>query len=118
MPYAMPSPEMLACLKDCGECASMCARCAHHCLHMGKEHAAAEHQGIMRDCTSICELAACFLSRASPHAAHLCDECVEICNECAESCDSIAHGDAMMKQCATICRKCAQACTKMATADV
>jgi len=85
---------------------------------MGKEHASPEHQGIMQDCATICHTAACFMSRASHHAGHICRECAEICNECAESCEKMAGGDAMMKQCAQTCRKCAESCEKMVGAAV
>ena len=98
--------------------ASLCSQCGFHCLHMSGPHASPEHQGIMRDCAEICGVAACFMSRNSTHAAHICKECVEICNECAESCDKLAKGDAMMKQCAELCRTCATACEKMAGAAV
>lgn len=38
-----PSKEMLACIKDCGDCAVKCTQCGTHCLHMGDTHASAEH---------------------------------------------------------------------------
>ena len=63
--------------------------------------------GTYRGAAEICGVAACFMSRNSYHAAHLCKECTDICNECAESCEKIAGGDAMMKQCAEACRRCA-----------
>jgi len=85
---------------------------------MGSAHASAQHQTIMHDCAEICAVAACFMSRGSLHAAHICKECVEICNACAESCDKLAKGDAMMKQCAEMCRKCAKSCESMAGAAV
>jgi len=113
-----PSKELLGCIKDCGECAATCTQCGTHCLHMGGLHASAEHQIIMRDCAEICATAACFMSRGSTHAAHVCKECVEICNECAESCEKLGKGDAMMKQCAEMCRRCAKSCEEMASASV
>jgi hypothetical protein len=116
--YAEPNREVLACLRECGECAIMCARCAHHCLHLGGHHAGAEHQGIMRDCEEICALAASFMARGSAHAGHICRECAEICTRCAEDCERMAQGDAMMIQCAKVCRSCAEACEKMAAAGV
>ena len=118
MSHELPSKETIDRMKICGECASLCSQCGFHCLHMGGPHASPEHQGIMRDCAEICGTAACFMSRNSHHAAHICQECVDICNECAESCDKLAKGDAMMSQCAELCRKCAKACEKMAGAAV
>jgi len=105
-------------MKDCGECATICAQCGTNCLHMGGPHASPEHQGIMRDCAEICGVASCFMARGSTHAAHICKECVDICNECAESCDRLAKGNAMMKQCADMCRRCAKSCEAMAGAAV
>jgi len=118
MTYTAPSKDTLACIKDCGDCAAICTQCSTHCLHMGGAHASAQHQTIMHDCAEICAVAACFMSRGSLHAAHICKECVEICNACAESCDKLAKGDAMMKQCAEMCRKCAKSCESMAGAAV
>jgi len=50
----------------------------------------------MQDCASICATAACFMSRNSHRAAHICGECAEICNGCADSCDKLAKGDAQL----------------------
>lgn len=118
MPHEMPSREVQQCIKDCAECASVCAQTAHHCLHLGGEHAAPEHQGLLQDCKAICGVAVGFMSRSSHHAGHICRECAEICAECASACDRIANGDAMMKQCAQTCRTCAQSCERMAGAGV
>jgi hypothetical protein len=118
MPHEMPSREMLACMKDCGECASICAQTAHHCLHLGGDHASPEHQGLLQDCKQICAMSVGFMARASHHAADLCRECATICTECADDCDRLANGDQLMKQCAQVCRKCAASCEKMAGATV
>jgi hypothetical protein len=72
----------------------------------------------MQDCASICATAACFMSRNSHRAAHICGECAEICNGCADSCDKLAKGDAQLKECAELCHRCAKACEKMAGAAV
>lgn len=111
--YGDPPAEFVLCIKECSDCAALCARCAHHCLHMGGDHAAAHHQGIMRDCAEICALACAFLARCSPHAVHVCRECAEICTACAVDCERLAETDAMMMQCARVCRQCAQACERM-----
>jgi len=116
--YAQPPAEYVLCMKECADCAALCARCAHHCLHMGAQHAAPEHQGLMRDCAEICALAASFMARSSPHAAHVCRECAEICNACAADCERLGETDQMMTQCASVCRQCAQACERMAAATV
>ncbi len=107
---------MLDCMKTCGECASMCNQCSHHCLGMGGEHAGPEHQGIMRDCSEICGLAACFMGRNSRHSSHIARECAEICGECAASCERMGKGDDMMTRCASVCRQCAQSCKIMSAA--
>jgi hypothetical protein len=109
---------MLDCMRDCAECATICERCAHHCLTMGGDHASPRHQGIMRDCAEICALAVSFMARQSAHAGHLCRECAEICTACAESCEQLASGDRMMKDCAATCRRCAESCERMAGAGV
>lgn len=118
MSHTMPSQEMLSCMRDCVECASICAQCLHHCLHMGGEHAAPDHQGLMRDCEEICGVAASFMSRSSHQIADLCRVCAAVCTECGDSCDRLANGDALMKQCAQTCRRCAQSCEQMSTANV
>lgn len=112
--YGQPPAEFVLCMKECGECAALCARCAHHCLHMGGAHAAAAHQGLMRDCAEMCALASSFMARGSPHAPHVCRECAEICTLCAADCERLGATDPMMTQCATVCRQCAQACERMA----
>jgi hypothetical protein len=118
MPHNMPSPEMLACIKVCGECASVCAQTAHHCLHLGGEHASPDHQCLLHDCRQICGTAVGFMARSSHYSASICKECAEICTACADDCDRLANGDQPMKQCAEVCRKCATACEKMASATV
>lgn len=118
MPHEMPSREMLACMKDCGECATMCAQTAHHCLHLGGKHATPEHQGLLQDSKQICGLAVGFMARSSHYAAAICRECAGICNACADDCEQMAGGDQMMTQCAEVCRRCAQSCQKMAGAGV
>lgn len=118
MPYDKPSNEALACMKDCAECASMCAQTAHHCLAMGGDHASPDHQGLLQDCKQLCSTAVNFMARSSHHAADLCRLCATVCNECADDCDRLANGDQMMSQCAQTCRKCAETCEKMAGAAV
>jgi len=118
MAHEMPNHETQRCIKDCGECASICAQTAYHCLHLGGEHASPEHQGLLRDCAQICGVAVSFMARSSHHAVHICRECAEICAECADDCERLANGDSMMQQCAEVCRRCAQSCEKMAGAAV
>jgi hypothetical protein len=113
MPHQMQSHENQQCIKDCGECASVCAQTAHHCLHLGGEHASPGHQGLLQDCEQICMVVIGFMSRESHYATAICRECAEICNACADACDQIAKGDQIMKQCAEACRRCAESCEKM-----
>lgn len=117
MQYAEPSQQLLDCMKTCGECAGVCNRCSHHCLHMGQDHAGPEHQGLMRDCAELCALSACFMGRGSPHSKHVCRECAEICTRCADSCEKMAEGDEIMVECARVCRDCAATCEMMTTAQ-
>jgi hypothetical protein len=113
-----PSREVQQCIKDCSDCAAICAQCAYHCLHMGGEHAGPEHQGVVLDCKQICALAVGFMARESRHMGHVCRECAEICIACAESCERLGQGDDMMRRCAEVCRRCAASCEKMAGAGV
>ncbi len=116
MTYASPSQELLDCMDLCGECASICARCSHHCLDMGGEHASPKHQGVMRDCAEICSTAVCFMARDSDFSSELCGVCAQVCEACADSCERLGKNDKMMQQCAETCRRCAEACGKMAGA--
>lgn len=118
MPHEMPNRETQQCIRDCGECATVCAQTTHHCLHLGGDHASPEHQGLLRDCAQICGVAVGFMARSSHHASEICRLCTEICVACADDCDRLADGDSMMKQCVQVCRKCAQSCEKMAAAGV
>src|SRR5262245_56441781 len=118
MPHTMPTPEMIEGIKACADCATICAQTAHHCLHLGGEHALPEHQGLLQDCKQICAVAVGFMARASHHSADLCRQCGTICNECADDCDRMAQEDRLMRHCAEVCRRCAQSCEKMAGAMV
>lgn len=118
MNHNAPSKDTLDCMKACGECATICAQTAHHCLHLGGPHASPEHHNLLLDCAGICGLSACFTARSSEHAGHICKECAEICTACADSCEKLAKGDKLMTQCAEACRRCAQTCEKMAGAHV
>jgi hypothetical protein len=110
--------ELQECIEHCAHCGDACLKTTVHCLDMGGEHASREHQTLLHDCADICELAARFMSRRSPHHAHTCRECAEICERCAEDCERLASGDAMMRECAEVCRRCAQSCQRMAAAAV
>jgi len=118
MNHEAPSNDTLDCMKACGECATICAQTAHHCLHLGGPHASPEHQGLLQDCKQICGLAACFAARDSEFCAGICKSCAEICIACADSCEKLTKGDKLMTQCAQVCRKCAQTCEKVAGAAV
>ncbi len=118
MRHQMAAAEMQQCIEDCGDCASTCAQTSHHCLHMGGEHAAPEHQGILRDCAQLCGVAVGFMARSSPRAAEICRMCAETCIECAADCDRLANGDPTMQRCAEVCRQCAKSCEHMASAGV
>jgi hypothetical protein len=113
-----PSREVQQCIKDCSDCAAICAQCSYHCLHMGGEHAAPEHQNVLQDCKQVCAMAVGFMARESRHMGHVCRECAEICTACAEDCERLANGDRVMLDCAQTCRRCAASCEKMAGAGV
>ena len=104
---------MMQCIEDCLQCVGICAHCSAHCLGMGGEHASKEHQGIMRDCSEICVVAASFVARQSRHADHVCTECADVCRDCGESCERLAQGDTMMTRCAQLCRRCVESCLAM-----
>lgn len=106
------------CIKDCQECTTACLRTASHCLGMGGDHAAPEHQTLLQDCAHVCGTAAGFMSRGSHHHAAICRACAEICHACADDCDRLAGGDTTMQKCVEACRRCAESCETMATASV
>lgn len=116
--HSTPSPEVQQCIKDCSDCAAICAQCSYHCLHMGGEHAGPEHQGVLQDCKQVCAMSVGFMARESRHAGHICRECAEICVACAESCERLGRSDPLMTQCAHVCRRCAASCERMAGAGV
>lgn len=116
MPHKKPSNDMKRCIADCGECAAVCIETAQHCLHMGGDHAAPEHQRLMCDCAEICAAAVGFMARGSHYASAICRECSAICMACADDCDRLANGDETMAQCADACRRCAKSCEQMAGA--
>lgn len=118
MPTDMSSREMLACVRDCSECASFCEQTSRHCMRMGGSHAGVEHQRLLQDCRQICSLAIDFMARASSYTGHVCRECAEIATACADDCTRLAGSDSLMLQCAAACRQCARSCEKMAAAFV
>lgn len=110
--------ELDRCITACSHCAAECTRTSIHCLDMGGEHAAPEHQTLLLDCADICATAVRFMARNSPHHPHVCRECAEICIQCAEECEQMRGADDQMKKCAEACRQCAHTCQQMAGARV
>jgi hypothetical protein len=101
------------CIAICADCSAMCTQTSIHCLSMGPEHTAPEHQILLQDCADICSTAVRFMARGSAHHTHVCRECAEICERCAADCEDLAHGDRQMMQCADLCRRCADSCRHM-----
>lgn len=107
------SSEMEACIRDCTECARVCAETVDHCLRMGGKHAEASHIKRLLDCAQSCQLSVELMSRGSEMAARMCALCAEFCDACAEDCERIADGDRVMLRCAEVCRRCAASCRAM-----
>jgi hypothetical protein len=104
------------CLKACLECHQICTETAAHVLHSGGGHSEAKHLVALLDCAQICAVSADFMSRRSPHHAHLCAECAEICEACVVLCESHEDPDGQMARCAQACRRCAKSCDEMGSA--
>jgi hypothetical protein len=113
MKQSKMSSEMMECLRNCLECHRICTETAAHVLHGEHLHSEAKHLVALLDCAQICAVHADFMSRRSPHHAHLAGECVEICNACAALCEQHPDPDGEMQICAQACRKCAESCSRM-----
>jgi hypothetical protein len=101
---------MSACLKVCQDCAQCCLHTATHCMELGGVHASAHHQAVLHDCADVCETAARFIARQSPHFGRLCRDAAEIATLCAADCDALPDADTTMVHCAQRCRLCAESC--------
>ena len=108
------TPEMRQCIQNCLQCHAACEETKMHCLMMGGEHAAAQHQRTMADCAQACLTSADFMLRMSPHHSDYCRTCADLCAECASDCERLAGGDETMLRCAELCRKCEKSCREMA----
>lgn len=104
------------CLSTCLECHQICTETAAHVLHSGGGHSEPKHLVALLDCAQICAVSADFMSRRSPHDAHLCAECAEICEACAALCEIHEDPDGQMARCAQVCRRCAKSCAEMGSA--
>lgn len=101
--------NMKECIDMCWSCRDTCQKTLFtHCLPMGGAHVEEEHVKIMLECIDICQIAADFMTRQSPHHGLTCGVCAEICTACADSCDRLDSEH--MKECAEICRRCAEHC--------
>jgi len=108
------SEEMRQCIENCMRCHRSCLETSYHCLSMGGDHAGQEHQGILRNCASICATSAEFMMAGSSLHTKTCSVCAEACEICAEDCAKMEGADEMMLRCAEICRECAATCRGMA----
>jgi len=108
------SQEMHDCVTRCSECHDICLETATHCLSMGGEHAAADHQRTLLDCAQACDTSRDFMLRGSELHGRSCALCAEACERCAESCERIGDRDEQMQRCAAACRECAESCRAMA----
>ncbi|HEX8876436.1 MAG TPA: four-helix bundle copper-binding protein [Phycisphaerales bacterium] len=107
--------KMEHCAHVCHECQDACLRTIVHCLDLGGEHAAREHQVMLMDCAAICQLSHNFLHRHSSHHKLTCAACAEVCRACAEGCEKLGKEDYTMSECAAVCRRCAESCDRMAS---
>ncbi|MGI4849763.1 MAG: four-helix bundle copper-binding protein [Janthinobacterium lividum] len=107
------SAEMQQCLANCLECHRFCTETVTHVLHGGHVHSEARHLVALLDCAQMCLVHADFMTRRSPHAAHIARECAEICGACAALCEEHADPDGEMARCAAACRKCEASCSAM-----
>ncbi|MBY0308345.1 MAG: four-helix bundle copper-binding protein [Phycisphaerales bacterium] len=109
-PVSHPSVDQLSAgLKACQDCAGLCLRAATMCLDLGGEPTGAHLVATLQDCADICETAARFIARRSPHLAQVCGACANICTLCAKECDSIDTQTCVV-ECAQACRLCAETC--------
>ncbi|MEK2646240.1 four-helix bundle copper-binding protein [Bdellovibrio sp. BCCA] len=106
---------MEECIANCAECFQVCTRLIPHCLHLGGEHAGAEHINLLSICAAICETSVRFMLAESEFHEDTCAVCAKVCDACADDCERIDGGDYMMKECIEICRECAESCRKMAS---
>lgn len=110
---SVPSKDLLSAgLRSCQDCAGMCLRTMTACLDPGGNSADALHIAALQDCADICETAARFIARRSPHLAILCRACADICTHCARECDAILS-DTCAAECAQACRLCAETCLSL-----
>lgn len=93
------------------ECAAMCCFCSVASLEEETVNSMVASIKRNLDCSEMCTLLSSFLSRNSPHAAHLLKECIELCEACATECERHPNMD-HCQECAETCRKCAEACKK------
>ena len=108
--------EMRQCIQNCLECHAICQETITHCLMIGGEHAAADHQKTLADCVQACLTSADFMLRLSAHHPQYCGVCADVCKACAESCERIGRSDETMRKCADMCRRCEKSCRTMSHA--
>lgn len=101
-----------ACIEACVRCAEECEHCATACLGEIDVAKLALCIRLDRDCATICETAAAFMSRGSQFAMDLCRVCAEICEACAAECHH--HPMPHCQACAAACDHCAEECKRMA----
>jgi hypothetical protein len=109
-----PVMDMQQCIQNCLDCHRTCLETSIHCLGMGGDHAAVDHQRLLADCAQICVTSADFMIRGSTFHQRTCGVCAEVCEACAQECEGMGGGDQHMAQCADMCRKCAESCRQMA----
>ncbi|MDN3563558.1 four-helix bundle copper-binding protein [Paeniroseomonas aquatica] len=111
--------ELSTHIQLCLDCHRTCTASVIHLLHggTGQGHDEQAHLVALLDCAQICVTCADFMTRSSPHHAHICRECADICEGCATLCEAHADPDGTFKRCAEVCRQCAVACREMSGHD-
>lgn len=109
-----PSMAMYEGIRQCTSCALVAKETLTYALSHGAEHAEADHLRLLMDTAEICQAAADFILRASPHHGLVCRACVTVCKACAA--DARAIGTLELQRLADHCERCAEACELLAAA--
>ena len=116
-PSALDRAALLACLKECHECAATCTICADACLAEDQVQMLRRCIRLNLDCADICAATGNVLARQTePDLALLRTQlqaCAAACRSCGDECASHAQHHEHCRVCADSCRRCADACTRL-----